>query len=216
MVFMQPMTEQIVIDREVFNATVDALIDKANQELASEGLDVDDAKYSLELDMLYGGQVNLKRASSPVLRIESDADAKAVYDEFELEFSQAFSPLVVNKPGGVFLDNFVLKVTVPTWKPDVPVYELQGPDPAAARLGKRKAYWPETKEWVDTLTYQWEQLQPGNVVVGPAVVEAELTTITVPPGQKFSVEKHGLGILEPVNPSPPRRRVISSVTVAAA
>ena len=214
MVFMAPMTEQIVIDREAFNATVGALIDKAKQELASEGLDVDAAQFSLELDMLYGGQVNLKRASSPLLRIDSDADALAVYNAFEKEFSEAFSPLVVNKPGGVFLDNFVLRVTVPTWKPEVPVYELQGADPSAAQLGKRKAYWPETKQWIDTPTYQFEQLQPGNVIVGPAVIEAELTTIVVPPEQKFSIEKHGLGILEAVKAAPPRKRIASQVTVA--
>src|SRR5258706_5229920 len=161
------------------------MIAKSRQALESEGLNVSDAVYGLELDMLYGGQVNLKRASSPRLKIESDSDAQAVYDEFEKEFGEAFSPLVVNKPGGVFLDNFVLRVTVPTWKPEVPVYELQGADPSAAQLGKRKAYWPEAKEWVDTPTYQWEQLQCGNVVVGPAVVEAQLTTIPLPPGQKL-------------------------------
>ena len=214
MVFMAPMTEQIVIDRAAFNSTVDALVAKARQELASEGLDNGDAQFSLELDMLYGGQVNLKRASSPRLRIESDADALAVYDAFEKEFSEAFSPLVVNKPGGVFLDNFVLRVTVPTWKPEVPVYEMQGADPSAAQLGKRKAYWPETKQWVDTPTYQFEQLQSGNVVLGPAVIEAELTTIVVPPEQKFSIEKHGLGILEAVKPPPPRKRIASQVAVA--
>jgi N-methylhydantoinase A/oxoprolinase/acetone carboxylase beta subunit len=214
MVFMAPMTEQIVIDREAFNSTVGALIDKAKQELASEGLDVNAAQFSLELDMLYGGQVNLKRASSPLLRIDGDADALAIYNAFEKEFSEAFSPLVVNKPGGVFLDNFVLRVTVPTWKPEVPVYELQGADPSAAQLGKRKAYWPETKQWVDTPTYQFEQLQPGNVIVGPAVIEAELTTIVVPPEQKFSIEKHGLGVLEAVKPPPPRKRIAAQVAVA--
>jgi N-methylhydantoinase A/oxoprolinase/acetone carboxylase beta subunit len=214
MVFMEPLTEKIVINREQFNDTVQSLIDKARQDLQSEGIDVNDATYSIELDMLYGGQVNLKRASSPRIRIESDADALAIYDAFEKEFSEAFSPLVVNKPGGVFLDNFVLRVTVPTWKPEVPVYELQDADPSGAHLGKRKAYWPETKEWVDTPTYQFEQLQAGNLVMGPAVIEAELTTIVVPPGQKFSIEKHGLGILEAITPPPPRRRVASQVAVA--
>ena len=51
--------------------------------------------------------------------------------------------------------------------------------------------------------------------MGPAVVEAELTTITVPPGSKFAIEKHGLGILEAVNPPPPRKRIAASVAVAA-
>lgn len=214
MVFMEPLSEKIVIDREAFNSTVASMIAKANQDLVSEGIDVNTAQYAIELDMLYGGQVNLKRASSPRLRIDSEADAQAIYDAFEKEFSEAFSPLVVNKPGGVFLDNFVLRVTVPTWKPEVPVYELQGPDPSAAQLGKRKAYWPETGEWVQTPTYQFEHLQSGNVVIGPAVVEAELTTIPVPPGQKLSIEKHGLGILEAVNPPPPRKRIAAQLTVA--
>jgi N-methylhydantoinase A/acetophenone carboxylase len=215
MVFMEPMSERIVIDAEAFNATVENLIGRAQADLASEGLDVADAKYSLELDMLYGGQVNLKRAASPRLRIDGAADAQAIYDAFEREFSEAFSPLVVNKPGGVFLDNFVLRVTVPTWKPEVPEFPLQGEEPTGALVGERKAYWPETKSWVTTPIFQFEQLQPGNAVTGPAVVEAELTTIVVPPGQKFAIEKHGLGILEAINPPPPRKRVSSQVAVAA-
>lgn len=215
MVFMEPLSERIVIDAQAFNSTVEALIGRAQADLASEGLNVEDARYSLELDMLYGGQVNLKRASSPRLRIDGAVDAQAIYDAFEREFSDAFSPLVVNKPGGVFLDNFVLRVTVPTWKPEVPEYPLQGEDPKGALIGERKAYWPETKAWATTPIFQFEQLQPGNVITGPAVVEAELTTIVVPPGQKFAIEKHGLGILEALNPPPPRKRVTSQVAVAA-
>ncbi len=216
MVFMQPMTEQIVIDREEFNATVSRMIDKARLEIASEGLNVDEAVYSLELDMLYGGQVNLKRASSPLLHIGSNDDALAIYNAFEKEFSEAFSPLVVNKPGGVFLDNFVLRVTVPTWKPEVPEFSLQGKDASDAMSGQRKAYWPEKKAWEDTPIYVFEQLQPGNVIEGPAIAEAEFTTVVIPPGQRFSIEKHGLGILEAINPAPSRRRVgVATVTVSA-
>lgn len=215
MIFMEPVTEKIVIDPVVFNETVQAMVERARADLVSEGLNVDEAVFSLELDMLYGGQVNLKRASSPRLRIGSPEDAQAIYDAFEREFGEAFSPLVVNKPGGVFLDNFVLRVMVPTWKPEVPVYELQGDDPAAAFLGVREAYWDQTRSWTATPTYQFEQLQPGNVVVGPAVVEAELTTIPVPPGDKFSIDKHGLGILEPVVPPPPRKRVSAGLAVTA-
>ncbi|MCQ8780488.1 hypothetical protein NQU49_28225, partial [Escherichia coli] len=78
--------EKLIIDREQFNAIVQEMIDKADQELVSEGLDPGEASYALELDMLYGGQVNVKRTSCPVLRIASDADAQAAYDAFEAEF----------------------------------------------------------------------------------------------------------------------------------
>lgn len=216
MVYMQPMSEQIVIDHEAFNSTVAAMIERARQEIASEGLNVDEAVYSLELDMLYGGQVNVKRASSPLLRIASDADALTVYNAFEKEFSDAFSPLVVNKPGGVFLDNFVLRVTVPTWKPELPEFALQGPDASAAMTGSRKAWWPERKAWADTPVYVFEQMQPGNVIEGPAIAEAEFTTIVIPPGQRFSIDKFGLGVLEAIVAAPARRRVgAASVSTSA-
>jgi len=143
--------------------------------------------------------------SSPVLTIESDGDAQAVYDAFEREFSAAFSPLVVNKPGGVYLDNFVLRVTVPTEKPTIPEYDLEGPDPAAARLGTREAYWPEIAKTESTPIYSFERLKPGNLVTGPAVIEAELTTIVLPPHQKLSIDKHGFGIMESVETDAKRK-----------
>jgi N-methylhydantoinase A/acetophenone carboxylase len=86
MIFMEPMSEKLVVDPDAFNAVVEDLIGRARADLASEGLNVEDAQYSLELDMLYGGQVNLKRASSPRLRIDGADDAKAIYDAFEREF----------------------------------------------------------------------------------------------------------------------------------
>ena len=196
MQFMEPVTERFIVDHAVFNAVVEEMVAKANQELVAENLDPREAKYSLELDMLYGGQVNVKRTSCPLLRITSEEDAKAVYDEFEKEFSAAFSPLVVNRPGGVYLDNFVLRVTVPVKKPAITEYPLQGADPSAARTGTREAYWRELKGTAATAIYQFEKLQPGNVIEGPAVIEAELTTVVVPPGRRFSIDMHRLGILE--------------------
>jgi N-methylhydantoinase A/acetophenone carboxylase len=215
MVFMEPVTEKLVVGYEAFNSVVREMVDKANQELVSENLRPEEAIYSLELDMLYGGQVNVKRTSCPLLQIASEADARAVYDEFEKEFSAAFSPLVVNRPGGVYLDNFVLRVTVPVKKPPIPEYPLQGADPSAARIGSRQAYWPELKATAETPIYQFEKLQPGNALVGPAVLEAELTTVVVPPGQKFSVDKHRLGILENVVEAPKPAAKAASVRKAA-
>ena len=54
-----------------FNRTVESLMTAAKQDLLAEGLDPDKARYGLELDMLYGGQVNVKRMSSPLLFIRS-------------------------------------------------------------------------------------------------------------------------------------------------
>jgi len=195
MQFMAPVTEQIVIDREAFNTRVRELIEKAEKDLEAEGLGSAETVFSVELDMLYGGLVQVKRVSCPVLTIDSDDDARRVYDEFEKEFSEAFSPHVVNKPGGVYLDGVVLKATVITEKMDLPVHELGDPDPGAAKTSVRSAYWPEYGERHDTDVYSFDALRPGHVVTGPAIAEMEYSTIVIPPGQQLEIDRHGLGIL---------------------
>jgi N-methylhydantoinase A/acetophenone carboxylase len=196
MPFMAPMTEQIVIDRDAFNGVVDELMTKARADLESEGLGAEEIVFSVELDMLYGGLVHVKRVSSPVLRIESEDDARLVYEAFEKEFSEAFSPHVVNKPGGAYLDGIVLKATVVTEKMALPVHDLQPADPSSARTGSRSAYWPELEQRAETAVFAFDSLQPGNTVTGPGIVEMEFSTIVVPPGQQLRIDQHGLGILE--------------------
>jgi N-methylhydantoinase A/acetophenone carboxylase len=199
MVFMEAISENLTTEYDIFNQMVDSLVARAKEDLVSEGLPVDQAQYSLELDMLYGGQVNVKRMASPVLHIHSIEHAQAVYDAFEQEFSEAFSPLVVNKPGGVYLDSFILRVSVPTPKLKLAEMALNDRDPSASEVGIRPAYWPEIGDYVETPVYRFDKLLPGNVASGPAIIEADLTTVVVPPGQTFAINRYGLGVLEGVS-----------------
>ena len=196
MQYMAPITEEIVIDREVFNNRVRVLIEQAKKDLEMEGLSLQKTIFSIELDMLYGGLVQVKRVSSPVLTIDSDDDALRVYEDFEKEFAEAFSPYVVNKPGGVYLDAIILKASVTTDKMSLPVYLLSGPDPSSAKTGSRSVYWPELGDRTETDVYALDMLEPGNEVTGPAIVEMQYSTIVIPPGQQLRIDEHGLGILE--------------------
>jgi hypothetical protein len=143
MMLLAPITGAPAVDHDAFNGMVRELMQEARREVEAEGLSWDDATVSLELDMLYGGQIHSKRASSPMLFVEGDDDVRRVYERFEQEFSEAFSPLAVNVPGGVYIDTFVLRVAVPG--------------------------------------------RP---------VQASYTTAVIPPGRRFTIEQHGLGILE--------------------
>ena len=196
MVLLAPMTGAPTTDYEHWNATVRELIEDARHEVASEGLDWADATVSLEIDALYGGQINSKRASSPLLFIESSDDVTQVYRRFEQEFSEAFSPLAVNVPGGVYVDTFVLRVAIPGRAVELPQLEPTGEDASAALDSNRQAYWPALGGFADTPVYEFALLRPGNRLLGPAIIQAPLTTAVVPPGMQFAIDAHGLGILE--------------------
>src|SRR5256712_4688545 len=173
MTFIEPFTGRAVVDREAFNAVVRALQEQARQELEAEGLDLNQAIFALELDMLYGDLIRTKLTSTPGLFLNSEEDVWAFYKQFDQEFSESFSPLVVNLPGGVYVDTFVLKAIVPSHKIEMIARELHRPDAGAARKGSRPAYWPAQKAWIETPVYDQERLLPGNELMGPAIVESE-------------------------------------------
>ncbi len=117
---MSPGTQQLSDEFATFNTTVESLIEQARKDLLGDGLDPQKAAYVLELDMLYGGQFHVKRALSPRLSLHSTEDVRAICDAFNKEFSEAFSPFVVNPEGGIFIESFILKAIVSTPKVELP------------------------------------------------------------------------------------------------
>lgn len=196
MPFITPITQQPALDFDEFNAIVQELIDQANKEIRAEGLPVDQAVYNLELDMMYGGQINSKRTSTPSLAIRNEEDLWKFYKQFEQEFSEAFSPLVVNLPGGVYIETFVLKASIPVETLEINKKAPATTDVSTAVKGSRLAYWPEIRESVETPVYGEESLQPGHEFSGPAIIESEYTTVVIPPGLRYSIDSYGLGIME--------------------
>jgi N-methylhydantoinase A/acetophenone carboxylase len=114
---------------------------------------------------------------------------KAVYDEFEQEFSNAFSPLVCHPDGGVYVESFVLTASIPTEVPDIPEYPVAGPDPSEALRTKRPCFWGNGG-FEETLVYDYSKLKAGNQISGPSILETEYTTLVVPPGYICRVDEH--------------------------
>ena len=63
-----------------------------------------------------------------------------------------------------------------------------GGDSAQARKGTRSAFFDQ--HFVETAIYDYTRLGPGAVVSGPAIIEAPLTTIVVPPAYRGAVDKY--------------------------
>jgi N-methylhydantoinase A len=100
---------------------------------------------------------------------------------------------VVHPAGGVYVENFVVTVSIPTEKPLVATYTGNGAGPEAALKGSRKCYWGENGGFEDTDVYDYTRLAPGHVVTGPAILETEYTTVVVPPAFTCSIDEHLFG-----------------------
>ena len=69
-------------------------------------------------------------------------------------------------------------------------------DPKAALKGTRPVCWQKGGETLTTAIYDRARLAPGNVVAGPAIVEAPDTTYVVADGWTYTVDAYDNGILE--------------------
>jgi N-methylhydantoinase A/oxoprolinase/acetone carboxylase beta subunit len=180
-------------DASGFNAIIESLEAQAVRDFSGEGFDVTRIEYTLELDMKFGGQLNVKRVAAPSIRLGAPEDMQRLYRAFEVEYSEAYSPLGLNPDAGVEIDALVLKARIRQQPAEPPAPERS---PARlAPLGARPAVWELGAGAVDTPVFEALALAPGTKIDGPALVEAETTTTAVAPGWTLEVDERSAFIL---------------------
>ena len=87
------------------------------------------------------------------------------------------------------LVRFSLKAFFPVTKPKLPDHNLNReiPDEVAFK-GVRDIYWDN--KWYEANIWEMSLIKSGNIINGPAVVEAPATTLLVPPGNQAKLDKH--------------------------
>ncbi len=185
-------------DLESFNRVVEGLRDLAVRDLRLEGYSEDSISFRLELDMRYGMQYNLTKVLSPHLTLQNPDQIKDICDCFTEEYSSVYSPEATFLQGGINVECFYLTATVeeepPRWDPA----ELAGPEPPAeAAREPRRAFWLKQGGFCDTPVYDFHRLLPGNVIQGPALVDARHTTFVIEPSWRFTLDHFFNGVLEP-------------------
>ncbi len=155
---------------EAIEAQLDELLREARRDLRAEGFAREEI--AIEVDLLIPDGAGY--------RVEAFEYAP---DAGDLEL-----------PGGRDGSCVRLHASGPAPKPAFEPAELDGEDPSDAREDTRSVFWGDG--YLETPTYRHGALDPNNVVGGPAVVEAVDTTIAVPPGRRYRIDRYGHGILE--------------------
>jgi N-methylhydantoinase A len=81
-----------------------------------------------------------------------------------------------------------LTAVAPVTPPPLPRREPGGPDPSAARVGRRPVWFAGGP--LDTALYDRAGLRPGNFLAGPSVLYQYDTTTVIPPGWAAVVDVH--------------------------
>lgn len=191
----QPLPDDAVGAQEfaAFNALVEDMRAAALRDMRGEGFQADQVSFSLEVEMRLGAKTAsdaaMCSAALPILTVAGDADAQLLTDACRTAALQA-------NGGGrpqIVLETVHLKASATVSHYHSPERPEEGPDPSAARIASRDVSWNGAPQATDI--YRREALRPGNVVTGPAVVEASDTTYLVPRGASLRIDRYDHGII---------------------
>jgi N-methylhydantoinase A len=170
-----------------FNKRLQQIEEEARADIQAEGLKSENARFVMELEL--SGSAGSSVVEHPLFRLTSEAQVVEVCNSYASCFPDSGA-----QGSEVNIESITLRAEYPASHAKFPVYDYQGADAAKAIKGERQVYWGQG--FSATPIYQQGLLASGNVVPGPAVIEAPGTTYLVAPGWKYTVDQYLNGDLE--------------------
>jgi N-methylhydantoinase A/acetophenone carboxylase len=168
-----------------FNRIVNGLKNSVLKDMRGEGFPPEMVSFSLELEVASGNQSSV--LESPVILLESTQDTGSILDVYAGQNN-------LGQIDELAVHLFRLRATSPAAHPELATHDFVGESPDKALRGYREVYWK--KGVMPTAIYEQIKLECGNAVRGPAIIESDYTTILIPRGKKYTVDKFLNGVIE--------------------
>lgn len=181
----EPMVLPPDLDR--LNSTFERLTAAAITDLGAMGMAQRDLVLVYSVDMKYRRQTHEVHVPVPTPPLTT-IGFEQVVEGFEQLYERTFGAGTAYRQAGIELTTLRLLATGPIPKPALRKYPLDGEDPQAAYMGQRPVCF--AAGFVSTPIYNMEQLRPGNLIQGPAVIEGDATVTVVHPGQMMRVDHY--------------------------
>jgi N-methylhydantoinase A len=157
---------------------------KARENFARVGIAEAQLSYQATVEMRYVGQFHEVEVDLPAETLNAES-LQVLLRNFHAKYEQLYTYSMPWR-AAEFL-TFRLKVTVPRRPVQMEVHALSAADVAAARRGSRRCLFEGKR--VETPAYDWDRMQPGQRLEGPALIDDKTTTVLIPPG--FACEVDG-------------------------
>jgi len=158
------------------------------EQMQTEGFQQKDIRMVQTASIRYRKQLHDLIVTSPVGRIASAADFDRLIAAFDSDYESIFTRGASYKQAGYEIYEVGMTASVSKVKPRLVRRKRAGADAGAAIKGRRMAYFESAMREVSV--YDLVALQAGNLVPGPAIVEAPTTTMVVPADADVSVDEY--------------------------
>ncbi|MFX0197990.1 MAG: hydantoinase/oxoprolinase family protein [Candidatus Hodarchaeota archaeon] len=175
---------KVVLDIESFNSVVREEQAKGLRDMIGEGFAKEQLTHRLKLEISEDGREPLL-ITSPKVLLDSIADGEGVLESYKREKERLGLQKKVGKE--VMIEVFYVSCSCPVFKYEFPRYIPREPDPSGAFKTERPVI---GKDWpAKTKVYNAELLKCGNIVPGPAILEAFGSTYVIPKGWRFRLDE---------------------------
>jgi N-methylhydantoinase A/acetone carboxylase beta subunit len=162
------------------------LQEKVAEEFAKSDVERDAIAFTHAVRMQYYGQLNDIEIVSPHVELE---DAEGVADliaEFEEAYGKVYARSARSPELGYLVTQAIVLGSVEVEKPALPDFaEREGSPPVK---GTRRVRWGD--EYAETDVYELTDVEAGNSITGPAIVESVATTFAIPPHRSARLDHH--------------------------
>jgi N-methylhydantoinase A len=177
--YSRTLTRRVPCAADEINRIFEPMLERAIEELVSEGFKKDRIRFEWSVDLHYRRQVHEVttpiRAPTPL----NEAGVDRLLADFEAIYERKFGKGSAFREAGIEMTMFRLTARGLMPRPELPRLPIGGASPEQARIGRRNIFVEARSGLAPADIYDFERLEPGNVIPGPAVIHTPITTIVV-------------------------------------
>lgn len=163
----------------------------AKNEIANERVD-----FRRYVRVQYMGQVNDIEVPFEGVELGGAAGVRTMIADFETAYGKVYAGSARSPELGHLITLAIVTGSTPVEKPVLPEEEIGSEVPESeASKGHRDVYWRD--RWVKASIWEMDHLRAGNIVTGPAIIEAPSTTFVVPPERQATLDARRIFHLGP-------------------
>ncbi|WP_155615313.1 MULTISPECIES: hydantoinase/oxoprolinase family protein [Paenibacillus] len=176
---------------ETINAAWRNLEGIAIREMAAEGIDLKDISFRYGIYARYIGQLESFDTPLTFDQIHTADDIGRLTAAFENVYTKIFPEGARFPEAGYAVTEVYVQAVAPKPVPVIREYAMEGTKPAdSAFVSTREVY--HKGNWKIFTVWEMNDLNAGNIVKGPAIIQDPMTTVVIPPGKEVALDKFRL------------------------
>lgn len=170
------------------NVVFDPMLISGEKALREAGFGPDRSRLERSVGMRYSLQVHELMIPVPGDDALTDVELTDLVDEFERTYEQRYGTGSAHRDAGIEITRFRVAATGSLDRPAMRPWPAGTGDATRARIARRPIFSDVDDRVVDADIYDFDQLQPGDSVTGPAVIHTPVTTVVLQRGHTASVD----------------------------